>query len=152
MSELNGGGGFRISRIAQNSNFLQVKTSSGAENIDLNQLSPLSSQITWLDLSGTAVSDSSLTAISSFGNLTRLNLAQTNVEDSSLQYLKGLEHLNYLNLYGTNISDEGLADLSGIRSLQSLYVWQTGVTESGVDQLKGQIPNLQIDTGWNSGI
>lgn len=152
INELNSGGSFRISRIAQNSNFLQVKTSSGTENIDLNQLSQLSSQIAWVDLSGSAVTDSSLTALSGFGNLTRLNLSQTNVDDNSLGYLKVLEHLEYLNLYGTNISNEGLNHLSALRSLESLYVWQTGVTETGVEQLKGRLPNLQIDTGWNSGI
>lgn len=152
INELNSGGEFRISRIAQNSNFLQVKNRSGAESINLNQLSPFSSQITWLDLSGAAVSDSSLTTLSDFENLTRLHLSQTNLVDSSLQHLKELEHLEYLNLYGTNITDEGLTNLLGLQSLQSLYVWQTGVTESGVEQLKSQLPNLQIDTGWNSGI
>lgn len=152
INELNGNGGFRISRIAQNSNFLQVKTNNGAEVIDLNQLSPLSSQVTWLDLSGTAISDSSMSALSNFRNLTRLNLAQTGIDNGSLQHLQNLEHLEYLNLYGTKLSDEGLTNLSRLRSLQSLYIWQTEVTASGVEQLKNQLPNLQIDTGWNSGI
>jgi hypothetical protein len=152
INRLNSGGGFRISRIAQNSNFLQVKTKSGSETIDLNQLSPLSTQVTWLDLSGTALSDSSMALISDFGNLTKLHLSQTNIDDGSLQHLSGLEHLEYLNLYGTNITDEGLSHLAALRSLESLFVWQTRVTEFGVDQLKNQLPNLQIDTGWNSGI
>lgn len=152
INELNSGGGFRISRIAQNSNFLQVKTRSGTENVDVNLLSPLSSQITWLDLSGAVVSDSSLTAISTFENLTRLHLSQSRIDDNSLQHLKDLEHLEYLNLYGTNISDEGLAHLSGLQRLKSLYVWQTGITKSGVEQLKSQLPNLEVDAGWDSEI
>lgn len=152
VNELNNGGSFRISRIAQDSNFLQVKTRNIDGMIDLHQLSPLSSQVTWLDLSGTAISDSSLAAISGFENLTRLHLSQTDIKNSSLQHLKNLPHLEYLNLYGTTISDEGLDNLTGLQSLHSLYIWQTDVTETGVEQLKSQLPNLQIDTGWQSEI
>jgi len=152
MNELNISGTFRISPIAENSNFLQVKARDADGTVDLHQLSPLSSQVTWLDLSESAISDSSLAAISNFENLTRLHLSQTDIKNSSLQHLKNLAHLEYLNLYGTKISDEGLANLSGLQSLHSLYIWQTEVTESGVEQLKSQLPNLQIDTGWNSEI
>lgn len=151
INELNSSGEFRISRIAQNSNFLQVKTSSGAENIDLNQLSPHSSQITWLDLSGSTVSDSSLIAISNFENLTRLNLAQTSIDDGLLQYLKDLEHLEYLNLYGTNISDEGLNHLDSLSTLKSLYLWQTNVSGEAIKQLKGKLAEVYVDTGIHSG-
>lgn len=150
INELNSGGGFRISRISQNSNFLQVKSRSGAENIDLNQLSSLSSQITWLNLSGAVVSDSSLTALSGFENLTRLNLAQTNIDDGSLQYLKGLEHLEYLNLYGTNITDEGLNHLQSLSSLRSLYLWQTKVNGEAIQKLKNSLTNVDVNTGADS--
>ncbi len=150
INELNSNGAFRISRIAQNSNFLQVKRSSGAENIDLNQLSPLSSQITWLDLSGAVVSDSSMAALSSFGNLTRLNLAQTNVDDNTLQHLENLEHLEYLNLYGTGITDEGLNHLQSLSSLRSLYLWQTNVNGEAIQKLKNSLTNVDVNTGANS--
>lgn len=150
INELNNEGRFRISRIAQNSNFLQVKSSNGAEDIDLNQLSPLSSQITWIDISGAAVSDSSMAAISSFKNLTRLNLAQTAIDDGSLRYLKDLEHLEYLNLYGTNISDEGLNHLQSLSSLKSLYLWRTKVSFEAIQQLKNNLTGIDVNTGVNS--
>lgn len=147
--ELNRGGRIRIFKISQNSNFLQVKARSGSENINLSKLSPLSSQVTWLDLSGTAVSDSLMAALSSFGNLTRLNLAQTGIDDSSLLYLKDLEHLEYLNAYGTEISDEGLNHLRSLRSLKNLYLWQTNVTGEAVEKLQIKIPTIYVDTGWS---
>ncbi|MDZ7720746.1 MAG: c-type cytochrome domain-containing protein [Balneolaceae bacterium] len=150
INQLNQSGGVRISRISQNSNFLQVRTTNGAESIDLNQLSPLSSQVTWLDLSGAAVSDSSLTVLSSFRNLTRLNLSQTGIDGSSLQHLKGLEHLEYLNLYGTKISDQGLNHLQSLPSLKSLYLWRTNVSLEAIQQLKNNLPDVDINTGVNS--
>ena len=150
MYELNSSGGFRISRIAQNSNFLQLRASNGFDKNDMDQLLPLSSQITWLDLSGAVVSDSSLTALSSFENLTRLNLAQTGIDDTSLQYLKSLEHLEYLNLYGTNISDEGLNHLQYLSSLKNLYLWRTKVSLEAIQQLKSNLPGVDIITGDNS--
>lgn len=151
ISEMNSSGEFRILRIAENSNFLQVKTGSGAENIDLYQLSPLSSQITWVDLSGAAVSDSSLAALSSFENLTRLNLAQTGIDDTSLQHLQNLEHLEYLNLYGTNLSSDGLNHLESLTGLKSLYLWQTNVSKEAVEKLRGKLTEVYVDTGIHSG-
>lgn len=152
VNQLNREGHVRISRITEGSNFLQAAYSKGVQNIDLSRLSSLSQQITWLDLSGSILPDSSLNDISKFENLTRLNLSQTTIGNASLQHLGELEHLEYLNIYGTRVDDGGLTYLEDLNSLESLYLWQTGVTVEGVTKLREQLSNTQIDTGWNSGI
>lgn len=142
--------GIQVSSIAQKKNFLQAKYPESADSVNLELLIPISEQLTWLDLAKTAVTDSVLSRLAEFKNMTRLNLENTNIGDSGIKVLGTLEHLEYLNIYNTNISDKGLQYLEGNKSLKSLYAWQTNVTQKGVDSLKQQLPELYIDTGWQT--
>lgn len=142
--------GIRISRIARDKNFLQVKYPESVDSVNLKQLIPLLQQTTWLDLAKTSVEDTSLSMLTEFKNLTRLNLEHTKVGDQGLKALKTLKHLEYLNLYNTEVGDTGLEYLAENSSLKSLYVWQTKITPQGVQKLKKQLSDLYIDTGWKN--
>ncbi|MFH5885958.1 DUF2231 domain-containing protein [Halalkalibaculum sp. DA3122] len=140
--------GIKISPIAQETNFLQVKYPSTEDSVNLQKLTPISEQITWLDLANTKVSDQGLSHLAEFTNLTRLNLEQTSIADSAMAIVSSLEHLEYLNAYQTDVSDEGLQQLQKNKSLTALYIWQTNVTDEGVNKLQEKLTELYIDTGW----
>jgi hypothetical protein len=110
-------------------------------------LQALAPQITWLDLSGTAITDAALTTIARLPNLTRLHLDRTAVTDAGVAQLQSLRQLEYLNLYGTHVSDQGINRLANLKSLRTLYVWRTRVTPAGLARLTSQLPRLVVDDG-----
>ena len=113
----------------------------------LQTVAAIGPQVTWLDLSGTGVSDRGLAALRRFPNLTRLHLDRTGITDAGLVHVATLERLEALNLYGTSITDAGLAHLSGLERLRSLYVWQTGASPAGVERLRTSNPRLEVEFG-----
>lgn len=144
--------GFRISQIAEDMNFLQVRVSKSKSDIsreDIEFLLPLSEQITWLDLSSISISDTDLTQLSEFQNLTKLELEQTDIADSTLKKIGSLENLEHLNVHSTDISDEGLQYLEKNKSLKSLYIWQTKISDTAVENLQEQLPQTNVVKGWN---
>lgn len=114
----------------------------------LAELKPVASQIQWMDLARTQVTDQGLAHVSGMTNLTRLHLENTRVGDAGLDSLKGLARLEYLNLYGTQVGDAGLAKLSGLKNLKKVFVWQSKVTDAGAAKLAAAIPGVEINTGW----
>lgn len=145
--------GLKVSPVADGSNFLQVQFTKPRDSIggkDIELLLSLSEQITWIDLGEVPVTDTDLSELSEFKNLTRLHLEQTNVTDSVLVNVSGLENLEYLNLYATDITDEGLEYLENSKNLRSLYLWRTQVSEEKVRDLREKLPELYVDTGWEN--
>jgi hypothetical protein len=114
---------------------------------ELARLVPLASQVTWLSLTGTRVTDAGLPVLEKFANLTRLHLDRTHVTDAGLRHLAGLTRLEYLNLYGSGVTDAGLGQLGGLGALRHLYAWQTGVTPAGAERLRARLPKLVVDLG-----
>jgi hypothetical protein len=110
----------------------------------LAALEAIAPQILWLDVSGTQITDTGLTVVEKFPNLTRLHLDRTAITDAGITRLARLSHLEYLNLYGTKITDAGLTSLAGLANLRGLYIWQTGVTPQGIDRLKASLPRLVV--------
>jgi len=142
--------GFQIWRIAQNSNLLRFVYvrfgDSQFSDEELKQLLPLSTNIAWLDIGGSEITDLGMKDISKFKNLERLHLEKTSITDNGLGELVSLQNLSYLNLYGTNITDTGLESISQMKSLESVYLWNTQVTNKGVTQLRKKLPNLNIES------
>lgn len=96
----------------------------------LAKLQPLASNLRWLDLSGTSITDTGAVHFAAMTNLTRLYLQRTAITDTGLARLEGLRELAYLNLYGTGVSDEGLQHLEDLPQLRQLYLWQTRVSSN----------------------
>lgn len=104
-----------------------------------------------LRLDGTPLTNAGLAHIESLKSVTHLHLEKTKIDDGGLAHLKGLENLEYLNLYGTAVTDVGLDHLAGLKNLKKLFVWRTQVTDAGAAKLKGSIPELTLNMGWEQG-
>lgn len=128
--------------------FSALNVSKEFSDDKLAELKPIASQIKWMDLARTQVTDKGLAHVAGMTNLTRLHLENTTVTDAGLDSLKGLANLEYLNLYGTQVSDAGLEKLSGLKNLKKVFVWQTKVTDAGAAKLAAAVPGIDINTGW----
>ena len=138
--------------IARNDDRLDVNFQLAGDKIGDEHLAPVArlSKVYEVRLGRTKISDAGLAHLAGLKSVERLHLENTQVSDAGLEHLKGLEKLVYLNLYGAQISDAGLQHLTGLKDLKNLYVWQTKVTEAGIAQLKQSLPDLNVETGWDS--
>jgi hypothetical protein len=99
-------------------------------------------QLSWIDLSTTAVDDASLDPLGQLPSLQRLALQCTAVTDAGLPVLGGL-NLGYLNLAGTAVTDDGLATVAQNHpTLRTLDLRATNVTREGIARLVPMFPNL----------
>lgn len=143
--------GVSVSAIAADTALLSVQCATLGRAFGDAQLETvaegLGPQVTWLDLSGTAVTDAGLAALKRFPNLTRLDLDRTAVTDAALAHVASLKALESLNLYGTRITDAGLQRLETLENLRSLYLWQTEISEAGAERLRTANPRLRVERG-----
>jgi len=93
-------------------------------------------------LSGTAIADDDLAALSKLPNLQRLGLDNTQVTDAGLAHLSQSPSLVWLWLGKTRVTDAGLTHLQGLTTLQGLLLGDTQVTDAGLAHLTG-LTNLQ---------
>jgi len=49
------------------------------------------------------------------------------------------------SLDGTSVTDRGLNDLHGLKRLKQLSLRATRVTQAGIADLKGALPDLQVE-------
>jgi hypothetical protein len=139
--------GFTIRILAEGSNFLDVSSLDSISVTDVESLQLVKEQLTWLDLSGTGLTDDHMVNFNELKNLTRLDLHNNVITDKGITSISTLPHLESLNLHSTNISDEGLKSLEQLISLKTLYLWNTKVTEAGLDALRKKLPKLEVNTG-----
>src|SRR5262249_38440875 len=112
---------------------------------ELTKLAAIGANLRWLDLAGTAVTDTGLVQLVSMPNLQRLHLERTQVSDHGLAHVAGLNDLEYLNLYGPQTSDAGLEHVQQMPKLKQLYLWQTKVTaEAGKAFVEARTDNDQL--------
>ncbi len=143
--------GFKINKLANDNNLLDVSLKTGEKTISNEQLETLveaKDQITWMDFGSSEIEDEQLAYFKNFSNLTRLRLDQTSITDQGLKNLNGLAHLESLNVYGTKISDASIATFKTLPALKTLYLWNTQVSGEGVESLKTMKPYLEIDSGF----
>lgn len=137
--------------LAQNTNLLNVDFRAEAANTGDPQLAllrPIESQVAWLGLGKTQVTDGGLEQIKGLKNLRKLDLHGTGITDAGLAHLAGLQDLRYVNLYDTKITDAGLDHLKGLKNLKKLYVWQTGVTPEGASSFAAAVAGVEVNRGW----
>jgi mono/diheme cytochrome c family protein len=147
--------GASVSPLADDTGWLSIHCTNAGPAFgddDLHEVAALAGSVTWLDLSGTAVTDEGLQALKAFTNLTRLRLDRTGISDAGLTHLAGLERLEYLNLHSTAVSDTGIARLESLPALRSLYLWRTSVTARGAERLRSANPRLAVDLGQTDNV
>ena len=103
---------------------------------ELETLAAAGSDLVWLDLSRTGVTDAGLRVLEKMPNLERLDLRGTKVGDDGVAALAGLVKLETLGLYGTGVTDDGVKALQALPSLRRVYVGGTAVTEAGREGLR----------------
>ena len=111
---------------------------------ELRKLGSVGSDLLWLDLSRTSITDAGLKVLAKMPNLEHLDLRGTAVGDDGVRALASLSKLHTLSLYGTGVTDAGLEALRGVPSLRRLYVGGTKVADPGLDALRKARPQLLI--------
>ena len=140
--------GVQVVPLAADNHWLQARIfHSQSADAQINMLTEIAEQLTYLNLEGTNTKDEDLSSVVRLRNLTRLHLENSKVTDEGMQHLQQLPYLEYLNLYGTRVSDKGIQQLSGLKNLKKLYVWQTKVTEQGALELQKALPGLEVNLG-----
>lgn len=136
--------------LAQDTEQLRLSVINAADKFgdkELAMLEPIATQIIWVDLARSQITDAASATLAKLVNLERLHLENTKITDVALAGFSSLKALEYINLYGTKTTDAGLTKLSGIKSLKKVFVWQTGVTRAAATALEGQIPGLKVNVG-----
>jgi internalin A len=104
-------------------------------------------ELTWLTLDGTTVTDAGVKQLAPLKNLHTLGLGHTKVTDAGLLHVLVFTKLNTLYLAGTAITDKGVRQLAELKELRSLDLTDTKVTEKGAEELQKLMPNCQIRSG-----
>lgn len=137
--------GGRVMTIAADTEDREVSLYLAGDKVDDEKVALLRSvsNIKWLNLANTAVTDAGLAPLQNL-KLEKLHLEKTGIGDKGLAHLKNQTELVYLNLYGTNVTNEGLRQLAGLSKLKKLYLWQSKVDEDGMAWLKAELPDLVV--------
>lgn len=125
--------------------------------------------LTWLSLAISSVSDEGISKLSRCTQLNTLILQDTLVTGTGLKHLKCSENMQYLTLTGcplthsgiaeiarfkrlrdldlkrTPVSDVDLKHLKQLAALRSLNLYGTKVTEAGVGELQKALPKCNIE-------
>ena len=141
--------GVLVIPVGAETNYLSVNFVNAREatDNDLSLLLPVKSQLIWLNLGRTKITDEGLKTIGQLSNLSQLNLEHTKIRNTGLAHLTTLSQLTQLNLIGDDIGDEGINQLSKLPKLEKLLLYQTNVTAAGVRALIQDRPKMEIDTG-----
>jgi hypothetical protein len=107
----------------------------------LTAFTPIAEQITFLDLSRTAVTDRSASVIAAMRRLRVLRLADTTITDATLLQFGSMNQLESLNVYGTSASPAVLKTIAKLPKLSHFYAGQTRIQpgKSIPENLAGKI-------------
>ena len=85
-----------------------------------------------------------LRALAGFTQLQYLWLGASKVSDSGLKELAALKQLELLDLDSTLVTDAGIKELTGLTQLRGLSLKGTQVTDDSLKELKVALPYCQI--------
>jgi hypothetical protein len=97
--------------------------------------------LTYLDLSGTEITDSGLESLRALTALEYLSLRDNDITDGGLGNLKGMTSLGELDLSNTQVTDSGLEHLEELANLERLILDGTQITDAGLEHLE-RLTNL----------
>jgi YHS domain-containing protein len=147
--------GISITALSSKDPWLQCNASVAGTNFgdaELGKLKPLGSNLRWLDLGGTRVTDAGLAHLAIMPNLTRLHLERTSITDAGLSRLVDLPNLEYLNLYGDDLTDAVVEVLRQLPKLKQVYLWQTKVSPTAAKALAEARTDVAQIRVWNEEI
>jgi hypothetical protein len=94
-------------------------------------------QLRRLGLHDTKVADEGMKHVARLTELQVLGIGATQVTDAGLKELGVLKRLTLLDLAGTRVTDAGMKTVSGFQEMQALYVSGPAITDAAVDELAG---------------
>jgi Leucine-rich repeat (LRR) protein len=99
------------------------------------------SNLGWLQLGGTRISDAGLAELRHLPRLQFLMLNGTKVTDEGVRYIAACSNLERLTLTDTAITDGSVKQLAKLKNLTYLSVGGTKITDEGVAALRKALPN-----------
>jgi hypothetical protein len=113
---------------------------SNADSLLIRHLS----QVEWLDLRNSGLTEFGLSSLLGFDRLRHMQLGGTKIIDAGLVRFERFTGLSWLEVPDTGVSDEGLRRLELLTHLETLDLRGTRVTDIGVHRLQKALPNLKI--------
>jgi uncharacterized membrane protein len=140
--------GIIVLPVGANSNYLHANFTNvrSLTKESVQVLNPLSDQVVSLRFSYCNFEENDLKFLDNFSNLIWLYLDHTNVSDTSFQSVKSLPNLKYLNVVFTGVSERSI-DSTKFPKLEQIFVFQTNIEGEDVMKLQQKNPTLKIDTG-----
>lgn len=135
--------GFSIISNLSNIKYLHLSGTSITDG-DLGNIRNLR-QLSILDLDNTSISDNGLIHIKDLKQLSMLSLDNTKISNDGIGNIELLRNIANLSLSYTNIDDGSIKSLMKIKSLNSITLNGTSVTSKGKSELKNAIPFIKID-------
>lgn len=114
-------------------------TELGLDNAEPKELAGMK-ELTWLDISGTSISDAGLKDLRGLQKLTYLNATLIRITDPGVQHISELTELEVLRLESHSLTEAGLQHLAGLKELKRLELTSsktTKVTVTGWKHLAG---------------
>lgn len=138
--------GWQVTPIAEDNNFVEVSISKNhrPENLNISDLDMIKDNITWLELSGLALSDSDIEPISKFKNVTKLLLDNNVITEKAIGHISKLKHLESLNLNNNPIKLGNLDWAKSSNALKRIYLWKTSTNKADLNKLQRNYPEIQI--------
>ncbi|MBD2755038.1 c-type cytochrome domain-containing protein [Spirosoma validum] len=116
----------------------------------LQELSPIKSQVVYLNLNKMPVKDADLKYIGQFENLEKLDVNFTDITGKELNQLASLNHLKSLALSGTAVKYADLRNQIGtFKKLKTVALWETRLTDEEIHQLQKANPRIQFIAGFD---
>ena len=99
----------------------------------------------------TSIDDDELVNLQGMTDLMYLDLSYTPITDAGLLHLQGLDRLEVLHLWGTGVTDAGLALLARLPNLVHLGLGETAVTDAGLVHL-AHMKQLRVLQLWGTAV
>jgi hypothetical protein len=125
-------------------------TFTGSQDISDEQISILhdiKSQLVWLNVSHTRITDQQMAGIARLDNLRVLYLNNTAITDSGLSQVTRLPELRMLSLVGTHITDQSIPTFLQLKNLTNLFLFQSSLSQEGIGKILEALPEIKVDTG-----
>lgn len=115
----------------------------------LSDLKKVKNQIVRFSLNKMPLAGIDLKFLKDFKHLEELQLNFTDLDTDQLKLISELNSLEVLAVSGNIIDEISLKNLTKLKSLKKLYLWQTGLSDGEKVQLMKDLPETQIEFGFD---
>ncbi|NVJ85373.1 MAG: chitobiase/beta-hexosaminidase C-terminal domain-containing protein [Algoriphagus sp.] len=121
---------------------------SAFDPTSLNDLQKIKEQLVTLRLDKMPLAEIDLGFLNDFQNLRKLSLNFSSLSAEQLEDFPLMNQLEDLSLSGNSLSPDAVERITELKNLKHLYLWNTGLDDLEKERLSEQLPNTQIDFGF----